>query len=140
VSHRCQLWLRFYGLKYKEIVCRQFGPERLVKNWSPKSSVGMVTTLRADRRSPRSLISDRLKRFFSPPVLRVQTAPGAHQASCSDRPWGPPSLVFRPPVGPTKPRVQTARGAHQASCSDRPWGPPSLVFRPPLRPTKPRVH
>jgi len=66
--------------KYMEIGCRQFGPERLVKNWSPKSSVGVVTTLWADRRSPRSLIPDRLRVFFSPPVLRVQTAPGA---SCS---------------------------------------------------------
>jgi hypothetical protein len=73
---------------------------------------------------------------FSAPV---QTGPGAHPATCSDRPWGPPSHLFRPALGPpshlfrpalgpTQPPVQTGPGAHPATCSDRPWGPPSLLY------------
>jgi hypothetical protein len=45
-----------------------------------------------------------------------------------DRPWGPPSLLSRPTLGPTQPPIQTDPGAHPASYTDRPCGPPSLLY------------
>src|SRR5215469_13042571 len=57
-----------------------------------------------------------------------------------DQPWGPPSLLSRPALGPTQPPVQTSPGAHPASCPDQPWGPPSLLSRPALGPTQPPVQ
>ena len=77
----------------------------------------------------------------------VQTGPGTHPPSCTHRPWGPNTLLYRSALGPTNPPVQTGPGAetpsstmdtgpgaHPPSCTDRPWGPNTLLYRSALRP------